>query len=829
MRETEPTHEDALHSITCLNEVLLTSAKKSRMSRKSDDKPEKIKKKAQSKTWFNTECVKYRKVLRKYSRNLSSQPFNRHALHNFQFYRMKYKTVCRKAEKQYRQQLTAQLKDMEGNDPKQFWDIINRMNNWGIEKTDRTDSITPFKWHNFYKDLLNNSSSSNNLDKQSVEENKNVDPIFEPVLDGRIKISELREALSELKTRKSPGPDAILAEYLKIFGEMYEDILLKIVRIMFSRHIYPTEWDTNYLKPIHKKDDTDDPDNYRGIALGSTFAKLYSLILLKRLTGFIETYKLISPNQIGFMKGSRTSDHIFLLQTLIEKVVKKHRGKMYVAFIDFKKAYDTVDRQILFKRLNNLGISGIFYKNIVAMYEKTKYAIKVQNGYIDPINSNLGLRQGCPLSPMLFNLYIEDVKYIFGQLDDAIPLYQDSINHFLYADDLVLVSKSAKGLQNCLNKLADYADSKHLTINVTKSKTMVFNSSGKFIKEQFHIHNKTLEPVRSFSYLGFEVKPSGTVKHATNTLYDKANKALRPLLCAIARFKLPTKTSIKLFHILISPIALYNVENWATMTEKELESFERTSIFDKVSNAKIDIIHRKFLKYTLGLSKSCPNMAIYGDCGETPISMKGYKLMLDYWKRLNILPESTLAKKALRENINLRTNWIRTIEKLLVTFKLIEVENYQKFKLESKVNSKTYFKSIWEDKIKNENQSRLNFYQKLNNKFSPAKYIDVPCFKLRRTIAKLRCSNHCLEIEKGRHQNIAREDRICKVCKDKKVEDEEHFLIKCKQYAQQKRKYQIIEQDAVDIMNNTDQNNLAKYLVSAFNLRRDILDDINKK
>ena len=176
---------------------------------------------------------------------------------------MKYKTVCRKAEKQYRQHLTEQFKNIEGNDPKRCWDIISSMNNWGIEKTDRTDSISPFKWHNYYKTLLNSNSSSNNFDKQIIEENTNMGtPIFEPILDGRIKASEVREALNDLKNRKSPGPDGILAEYLKIFGEMYEDILLKIVRIMFSRHIYPTEWNTNYLKPIHKKDYTDDPVNY---------------------------------------------------------------------------------------------------------------------------------------------------------------------------------------------------------------------------------------------------------------------------------------------------------------------------------------------------------------------------------------------------------------------------------------------------------------------------------------------------------------------------------------------------------------------------------------
>ena len=97
---------------------------------------------------------------------------------------------------------------------------------------------------------------------------------------------------------------------------------------------------------------------------------------------------------------------------------------------------------------------------------------------------------------------------------------------------------------------------------------MIFNPTGKYIKEEFNINRRTLEPVKSFCYLGFEVKPSGTVKHAMNTLYDKANKALRLLLCAIARFNLPVKTSIKLFHTLISPIVLYNVEIWATMTDK---------------------------------------------------------------------------------------------------------------------------------------------------------------------------------------------------------------------------------------------------------------------
>ena len=84
-----------------------------------------------------------------------------------------------------------------------------------------------------------------------------------------------------------------------------------------------------------------------------------------------------------------TSDHIFLLQTIIEKVVKKNKKKLYAVFIDFKKAYDTVDRGKLFKRLQDIGINGTFLKNVKAMYETISCKIKLKDGYLDPIKSIL--------------------------------------------------------------------------------------------------------------------------------------------------------------------------------------------------------------------------------------------------------------------------------------------------------------------------------------------------------------------------------------------------------------------------------------------------------
>ena len=159
------------------------------------------------------------------------------------------------------------------------------------------------------------------------------------------------------------------------------NITLKLVNVIFSERFYPSQWVTNFLNHIYKKGSTSDPENVRGLAIGSAFAKLFSFILLNRLVKLIDLKKLISPKQFGFMKGMITSDHIFFLQTVIEKIVKKNKKKLFVVFIDFRKAYDTVDRNILMKRLKQLGINGIYLRNIiVAMYTKQNAVSNLKTG-----------------------------------------------------------------------------------------------------------------------------------------------------------------------------------------------------------------------------------------------------------------------------------------------------------------------------------------------------------------------------------------------------------------------------------------------------------------
>ena len=311
--------------------------------------------------------------------------------------------------------------------------------------------------------------------------------------------------------------------------------------------------------------------------------------------------------------------------------------------------------------------------------------------------------------------------------------------------------------------------------------------------------------------------------HAMNVLNDKAKKALHPLMGAIAKFDLPGKLAIRLFHTYIAPILLYSVENWSILSNVDLQRFNECTLFQKTDKSRTDVVHRKLLKYVLGVSKTCHNIALYGDTGEVPLSLKGYRLMLNYWKRVSALPDKSLAKKALIENANLRTNWILTIEKLVRLFRLIEVPD-KKFK--SKTNEKVtqYFINNWKNKLENEDISRLKTYKVINNDFTLPKYLGLP-YQLRKVISRTRCSNHPLAIEKGRQKNpkIPREERLCKLCDEGTVEDENHFLLNCTTYTFFRNHHQMNFQNISDMINMDDQRKLAQFLNSAFELRERLL------
>ena len=177
---------------------------------------------------------------------------------------------------------------------------------------------------------------------------------------------------------------------------------------------------------------------------------------------------------MGFQKSKRTTDHIFVLQTLICKIVKHEKRKLFVSFIDLERLMTPLT-EITFFKLKQTEIKRLFLENSKSLCSSIKYCVKIEDGYIDPIESFLGLKQGCVLSPILFNLFIDDIHKVFNDQYDPVLLFDTFINHLLYADGLIMMSNFAEGLPTCIDNLEEYCKKWHLSINTAKSKIIIFN------------------------------------------------------------------------------------------------------------------------------------------------------------------------------------------------------------------------------------------------------------------------------------------------------------------------------------------------------------------
>ena len=181
---------------------------------------------------------------------------------------------------------------------------------------------------------------------------------------------------------------------------------------------------------------------------------------------------------------------------------------------------------------------------------------KINNYLLSPIVTTLGLKQGDNMSPILFDLFFDDVDEIFNQECDPVILFDDlSINHLLYADDMAILSLSSEGLQNSLDKLYTYCSKWEMEVSTIKTKIMGFNTSGRLLKGcRFHHDGINLEQVKEFNYLGTAFSVSGNHSYPKEKLRTKANKAYFPMLKALHKIDFDAVPSLHLFDTLKTPI-----------------------------------------------------------------------------------------------------------------------------------------------------------------------------------------------------------------------------------------------------------------------------------
>ncbi|CAG2228891.1 unnamed protein product [Mytilus edulis] len=264
------------------------------------------------------------------------------------------------------------------SNPKEFWRKIGkigvgneRQNNYIPMEVKLSDgslcnnqNVVIDTWKNSFCDMLNQNHSSISLNSNHV--------IFDEFLDNVISKDEVYKVLNLSKNGKSPGIDDIQVELFKINTAL--NALTRIFNICYDSGKIPSLWSKGMITPIPKLSTSDphDPMSYRGITLDPSSYKLYCGVLNARLTSKLDDLDCLNDEQNGFRKDRSTIDHLYTLTTIIESR-KLKKLSTFCAFIDFKKAYDWVNRGLLFTKLESLGISSKMLKALHAIYNNNRH------------------------------------------------------------------------------------------------------------------------------------------------------------------------------------------------------------------------------------------------------------------------------------------------------------------------------------------------------------------------------------------------------------------------------------------------------------------------
>jgi hypothetical protein len=795
---TSNSHEQLENDLQALTDILIDSATKAGITSSKPQTPSKNPHKTVKKKkfkWFDQSCSDLKKFLNRLAHDIRINPSNSNLIQTFKLHRKKYKRLLNAKKKEYENNLTFFLENLEDNNPTAFWKVFNELKN--LDKQKHKNPIPPEEWKAHFFTLFNQSlppSDEQELFYQNfIEMNKN--NVFNK-LNYKITNEEIKTHIQKLKNGKSSGIDSILNEMIKAGSDLLLPILNKLFNEIFTHGDFPKIWRTNTLTPIHKKGSQNDSGNYRGIAVSSNLAKLFCSIIHSRLSLFIKENKLIPTNQIGYKKGCRTSDHILTLKNIIDKYLSRiPRSYLYTCFVDFKSAFDTVSRNALLYKLINLNIGGQFLNIIKSMYSEVSYCIKLDNKLTDSIPSNIGVKQGCVLSPTLFNLFLSDLPYIFDVKCNPVEILNEKQNCLMFADDIVLFSESSTGLQNCLNKLNDYCTKWKLTVNINKTKIIIFNKGGHSIKKfNFLYGEENIEIVQNYCYLGICFSSCGSFNLAMKNILDKSMKAFYKLKQLNTR-NCP-KLTIKLFNFLVLPIANYGSEVWSPfqIKNKNLCHDNFMTICDNLILEKLNI---KLCKYILGVHKFTSNNAVRGELGCHPLLINFWTHSIKYWLRLQALdPNDHMVKKSYIDSTfwasDKTISWPSYVHKILFFLGKDELWNSQCSEhaiyhniCETKSLLKLIYKNKWSEFIKrNDTPNKLLNYSTFKENFKLENYILTVPLEKRKNFTKLRISAHDLEIEKGRHNRpkVPSHQRICKYCETNSIENECHFLLYCPLY-----------------------------------------------
>lgn len=769
--------------------------------------------------WIDDECINMRKLIMEGDCSVSER---------------NYKALLQNKKRSHKNKVLNDLNNSCVKNPVDFWKTLNSLNNCNknvtmppIEVCEKLQKLSSIP-HQEYFDTEFDKEIMDFIDLYARDGSSCCNKELNSILNANVEIDEIVYAVHKIKSGKSAGIDLLPIEFIKETIHVIKYDLQLLYNYILKSEIYPDSWCHGLRIAIPKG-----ANDIRPITIEPIFAKIFETILDNRISFANESLNLNDRYNGGFMKGAQTQDNVLILTACIHKQLAQN-NKLFVAFVDFTKAFNYVAHHVLFYKLLCSGMAGNFVNLLRNMYTKIQAYIKVNNKVYDIIKDLCGTNQGGPISPNMFRYMLHDLRnflhsYCGIVLDDEVLL------HLLWADDLVLVANSPEGLQKQLDGLFTFCSKFKMIVNELKSKVMIFGNCKDI--PNFIFNGKRLDIVDNYKYLGVVIN---SIKNMRGNLFkdmisyccDKARKCTFSISKKFTRIGTPsTKTLLQLFESYTMPVLNYASEIWCHY--KELPDIERVQL--------------RFLKHTLGVKDSTCSLAIYGETGCFPIYIQHICKIIKYWCRIVKLDNSVLVKKAYNCLKELDTfgfkTWAHKVKSILINYDLLQYWNCEnlviankRFYEDFKKKVKDLYISSWSTDIFNYPQLRT--FVNFKNTFEMSHYLlGVKNFKIRKQIAKFRLSSHSLEIEKGRHHKpkIPADDRICSVCDSGLVGDEKHLFLYCNLFHDTRVKFlckvfahsdnfcDIVYDDLFNVIMSSEDYYICfitgKFLAECFNLR----------
>jgi hypothetical protein len=543
------------------------------------------------------------------------------------------------------------------------------------------------------------------------------------------------------------------------------------------------------------------------------------MILERRISDWAEASGSRATGQFGFRRQRSTAQAALVLRTLQDQ----HRStgqQLWACFVDFKKAYDTVPRQRLWTKLAARGLDGSWLRAVQALYADVPMSVRTAAGLSPCFQATLGLKQGCPASPTLFGLYIDDFEEAAlaaaeqgQQLDLPVLLGSSSwAPPLLYADDMVLLATSAAGLQRQLNLLQQYCQQWGLTVNTVKTKLMVLSGArtqqaALELAQQAGLSfgGQPLQAVTSFKYLGITFHSStclaGSAAPARNKAAWAALHNCRARCAALGVEAAPVQ--LKLFGTMVDSVLSFGAEVWGTQLAAKAAAGNGST------GCAPEVLQLSFLRQLLGVRQGTPNAVVLAETGERPLWHRWLLRAAKLWNRTLAQPPSSLLRQAVTASVALagapgtrplaRQSWA---EQLAVGLAAVGVQlNMANPQPVSQAAVRTGAQqrqlAMLQAAATREGASKLQHYTlgihggcleaaSLN---VPAAYITGVRERCRREcLAQLITGSHWLLEETGRWERLPRAQRICPHCRDG-IEDVEHVIFHCPLYASLRQRF----------------------------------------